>query len=104
MKAPENYSVLPGMTANVVFPDSRNEESVVTVPVSALVADASGGSSVWIYNNSDDTAELRPVVVGELSGVSRVIITEGLSDGDLVVVTGSRFIHEKLPLKSAAVR
>ncbi|MDF7809279.1 efflux RND transporter periplasmic adaptor subunit [Pontiellaceae bacterium B12219] len=104
MEAPENYSVLPGMTAQVVFPDSRNEEAVFTVPVSALVADASGGSSVWIYDKSKNTAALRTVMVGELNGASRVVIEEGLSEGDLVVVTGSRLIHDKLPLKSVAIQ
>ncbi|MDF7798881.1 efflux RND transporter periplasmic adaptor subunit [Pontiellaceae bacterium B1224] len=104
MEAPEKYSVLPGMTATVIFPDSRSEQTVFTVPVSALVADASGGSSVWLYNKNGDTAELRSVMVGELSGTSRVVISEGISEGDLVVVTGSRLIHGEQPLKSAAIR
>jgi hypothetical protein len=42
--------------------------------------------------------------VGDLAGASRVIITEGLSEGERVVVSGGRLIHENLPLSAREIR
>jgi membrane fusion protein, multidrug efflux system len=103
LKAPPGGFILPGMTANVNFSTAADQASVLTVPVSALVSDTKGGSSVWIYDQANGEAELRSVVAGELNGTSRVVITEGLTEGELVVITGSRLIHGDLPLKTASI-
>jgi multidrug efflux system membrane fusion protein len=104
MTAPAGGRILPGMTANVDFSKTNDQAIVLTVPVSALVSGPQGGSSVWIYDAEKGDAELRSVVPGELNGTARVVIAEGLSEGELVVVTGSRLIHDNLPLKTVSAR
>jgi RND family efflux transporter MFP subunit len=104
LDAPEGFRVLPGMTARVELSQEKNQVMVITVPFSALVTDEAGGSSVWIYDEAMGTAESRSVVLGPLNGPSRIVITDGLSEGELVVVTGSRLIHGNLPLKTASIR
>lgn len=104
MEAPNTIHILPGMTASVELFHADRAGLVLTVPVSALVADAAGGSSVWVYEKARGRAELRRVVPGRLIGSSRVVIAEGLADGERVVVTGSRLIHGDLPLKTVSAQ
>jgi RND family efflux transporter MFP subunit len=104
LTAPNGGRIMPGMTAHIDFSKAADETMVLTVPLSALVSDPAGGSSLWIYDDEGGAAELRPVVTGELNGASRIVITEGLSDGELVVVTGSRLIYGSLPLRTASAR
>lgn len=104
MDAPAGYSVLPGMSATITRAESVRVETAITVPVSALVPDTGGASAVWIFDVTSGSAELRRVVTGKLDGAARVVITEGVSEGEQVVVTGSRLIHGNLPLKTVSVR
>ncbi|MDF7822857.1 efflux RND transporter periplasmic adaptor subunit [Pontiellaceae bacterium B12227] len=104
LQAPKGVHILPGMTANVDLSTAQEQIMVLTVPVSALVPGGRLGSSVWVYNEEGGKAELRSVATGPLHGASRVVITEGLAEGELVVVTGSRLIHEDLSLKTASVQ
>jgi RND family efflux transporter MFP subunit len=104
LQAPDDAFILPGMTANVDLDPNRDQALAITVPVSALVSDEQGGSSVWVYDEEKGAAELRNVMIGGLDGSSRVVVREGLSEGDRVVVTGSRLLHDLVPLKTAAVR
>ncbi|MDZ8118804.1 efflux RND transporter periplasmic adaptor subunit [Pontiella agarivorans] len=103
LNVPEGVVILPGMTANVAFSKPEEQALVLTVPVSALVAGPDGGSSVWVYDEEQETAALRSVQVGVLSGDRRVVIAEGIAEGEHVVVSGSRLIHENQALKTASV-
>ncbi len=103
LHVPAGAVILPGMTATAAFSRAEEQALVLTVPVSALVAGPDGGSSVWVYDEEQGTASMRPVQVGVLSGDRRVVIAEGLSEGERVVVSGSRLIHKNLPLKTASV-
>jgi len=96
--APEDFKILPGMTANISWNSSRRNV-VLTVPMSALSPQADGGTFVWVCDETDGRAEQRRVTVGELVGSSRVILTDGVSEGERVVVSGGRLIHKDLVLK-----
>lgn len=102
-KAPQEIKVLPGMSAEVAWADDTSAELQVTVPVSALASHADGRSFVWIYDEHSNTAEQRTVQTGALSGTSRIVVLSGLTDGDPVIVSGSRLIHKDQPLKKADV-
>lgn len=103
-EAPGEFKILPGMTADIAWNDAQAAATVVTIPVSALCPSGSGGSQVWVYDPQSDTATRRSVELGELVGSSRVVVLSGLEEGELIVVSGSRLIHEGLPLKSIATR
>ncbi len=102
--APAGFRILPGMSATVSWNTPSCPSSAVTIPASALSVRADGSSLVWVYGESGNCAEPRRVTEGKLTGASRVIITDGLVEGERVVVSGSRLIHENLPLKTAAIR
>lgn len=85
--------LLPGMTANLKIESGRSAEGVVRVPGSALRFEpepewaegktATQGPVVWVMR--DGRIRPLPVKVG-LSSSSHSEITEGLSEGDEVVV------------------
>jgi RND family efflux transporter MFP subunit len=99
-QAPESFRILPGMSASISWNDGA-AKPVLTVPASAVVPIAGGGSSVWIYDEASGRAEQRPVSLGDLVGAARIVVVDGLSEGERVVVSGSRLIHADLALKTA---
>jgi len=98
-EAPADVKVLPGMSAKVTWTDAPPAEAQLTVPVSALSSDAEGHSDLWIYE--DGLAVRRRVRTGALAGASRVVVLEGLAEGEQVVVAGSRLITEGQALHSS---
>jgi RND family efflux transporter MFP subunit len=104
LKAPEGVQIFPGMTANIELSNKKEQKMVLTVPVSALVPSGTNESAVWVFKDTKSKAELRDVVTGSLYGASRVVIEQGLSEGEQVVITGSRLIHEDLSLKAASAQ
>ena len=102
--APQELKVLPGMSATITIDDAQGETSVLAVPVSSLTPGVNGGSVLWIYDEKKGNAKKRNVTTGDLVGASRVVIQEGIFEGELVVLSGSRLIYENLPLKTASVR
>jgi membrane fusion protein (multidrug efflux system) len=73
--------------------------NAVVIPQRA-VQQGARGHFVWIVNKSDQ-AELRPVVVGEWKDEGW-LISEGLADGDKVVVEGGVRLTETAPVKATA--
>ena len=102
--APHNLKVLPGMSATITIDDAQGGASVLTVPVSSLAPGVNGGSVLWIYDDEKGNAKKRNVITGDLVGASRIVVLEGIFEGELVVLSGSRLIHENLLLKTASVR
>lgn len=101
--APQEIKVLPGMSAEVTWEDPLLSGKQLTVPVSALVSTADGRSFVWIYDERGNKAVRRVVETGSLSGASRIVLLSGVKEGDPVVVSGSRLIHENQSLKAVSV-
>jgi len=100
MEQPDEFKVLPGMAGRAkgrlpegTRPDMQN----VQVPVSAvfsLDALGSGGESfVWVLDETTNTVARRGVSTGELDRFG-IQIREGLSTGDLVVISGVNFLEE----------
>ncbi|MCK4565250.1 MAG: efflux RND transporter periplasmic adaptor subunit [Verrucomicrobia bacterium] len=98
-EAPADVKVLPGMSAKVTWTEEPPAEAQLTVPVSALSSDAEGHSDLWIYE--DGHAVRRRVRTGALAGASRVVVLEGLAEGEQVVVAGNRLITEGQALHSS---
>lgn len=75
---------LPGMFVKVRVAVARSE--AVLIPQQAVVSNTNG-LFVWVV--SDGQARMRPVTLGGWAG-ERVVVTSGLSEGELVVVSGHR--------------
>lgn len=91
-EAPEALTILPGMSARISW-ENGTVPSPLTVPVSAIAPDEKGGSTLWVFDADKGQAEQRTVQTGGLSGSDRVIVISGVSEGEQVVVSGSRLIY-----------
>ena len=86
----DTHEVALGMSAVVHAP--RTDADVLSVPLSALYS-RDDGAQVWVLDRSSSTVRARPVVLGAASG-NRVVISQGLSAGDEVVVAGANLLRD----------
>ena len=97
MKRPKDVIVLPGMTATVKIDFSKVMEAkhIFYLPVSAVIADAALKPVVWVVD--EKTMQVAPVSVkvGTMKG-NQIEVTEGLKDGQRVVVAGVPFLYKGL--------
>jgi RND family efflux transporter MFP subunit len=82
----------PGMVASVEMPadrEPRREPSGAAVPLGAIVRAGEGGYGVFIVegHGAEAVARARAVQLGDVRG-NQVIVTEGLSTGETIVVSG----------------
>ncbi|WLR91114.1 efflux RND transporter periplasmic adaptor subunit [Shinella zoogloeoides] len=77
--------LLPGMYVRVQI-EQGIEKGAVLVPQQAVQRDASGTALVYVVS-ADNKAGTRPVRVGRASG-TRWVITDGLKDGEKIIVEG----------------
>jgi RND family efflux transporter MFP subunit len=109
MPAPSGVRILPGMTASVIieFPLDALSETEVVVPTIALFANESGQSNVWVVAPKTNEVHKRPVVTGALTGNDQIMIEQGLSPGEAIVVSGVNMLREGMtvrPFDSSALR
>ncbi|MBC9929084.1 efflux RND transporter periplasmic adaptor subunit [Chitinophaga qingshengii] len=88
----------PGQQANILLP-VKSKNDVLTLPVDAVIRDGKG-THVWI-EKSKGKFEPRIVATG-MENYDAVEITDGLSAGDKVVVTGAYLLYSEYILKKGA--
>ena len=100
LPAPDDVTLLPGMTASVDVDMSaiRSGSEVFTLPVSAVVGDTTKTPTVWVVNEESMTVSPRSVEVGAMSG-ERISVTAGLEPGDRVVVAGVSFLRDGMKVR-----
>ena len=87
LEPPDDIQVLPGMTAKVVIQVSEDQVRGILIPATAAAANDEGSPFVWLVDTATMQVSRRPVELGPLSG-SNVAVNEGLSGGEVVVVSG----------------
>lgn len=94
-----NQSVLlkPGMLANISF--QTKSVNALTLPVGAIIQD-SFGANVWIHT-SNGIFENKMVSLG-IQNRDQVEITDGLTDGDVVVTSGAYLLNSEYIFKRGA--
>jgi len=96
MPAPQDFIVLPGMTATVTVDltgrVARPSESL-WVPLNAVVADSDLGARVWVLDQQAMTVRSVAVGVGSMQG-DRIEITSGLEGGEEIVSVGASYLAE----------
>ena len=98
MPAPDDFNLMPGMSATVKIDSSqyiKAEKNSFKLPVSAVVADAGLQGVVWIVNEENMQVEPVSVKVGIMKG-NQIQITEGIEEGQRVVVAGVPFLYKGL--------
>jgi multidrug efflux system membrane fusion protein len=88
MPQPRGVDILPGMTATVAGQAAADGSAPVIVPASAIFANETGESQVWIIDRESLTATMRKVTTGELTGSEEIEIVEGVEPGETVAITG----------------
>jgi RND family efflux transporter MFP subunit len=65
---------------------------VVVLPLSTLF-DQAGKPAVWLFDTKTSTVKLKQVTLARI-GRERIIISDGLVKGDIVVTAGVNRLHE----------
>jgi RND family efflux transporter MFP subunit len=110
MDAPEEFTVLPGMTATVEVDFSgmmQVADSTKWVPQTAVQADSGLHARVWVLDPETMTVSGKPVTIGRLHG-SKIEVTSGLVGGEEIVTVGAQYLAEgmhvtRMPLTEQAV-
>ncbi|MEM0954884.1 MAG: efflux RND transporter periplasmic adaptor subunit [Pseudomonadota bacterium] len=104
MPQPEDFRVLPGMTANVIVDFSKliTLEYSKWVPVSAIQADESLDARVWRLDADSMTVHSHAIKIGRMSG-DRVEVLDGLSGGEEIVSVGAAYLSEGMKVTRMAV-
>jgi RND family efflux transporter MFP subunit len=106
MTQPEDITVLPGMTANVVATTKTGQPevttSIITIPAAAVFADETGSSHVWIVNRDTMTVHERLVKAGSLTGAADISIISGIEPGETIAVTGVTQLRENMKVSNLA--
>lgn len=93
---PQGTVILPGMVANVIT-STRGEASQVSAPLSAIAATPEGAPFVWLVDDAGKVSA-QPVALGQATG-AMVVVTEGLSDGDVIVSAGVSEIIDGMTIR-----
>lgn len=82
--------LLPGMISNIKI-NTGNTVNVITVPSESVVRDAN--NILYVYVIKDNKAIKKRVSLGNFKG-KEVIVTDGLSIGDSVVIAGNKNLKD----------
>ncbi|HUW64222.1 MAG TPA: efflux RND transporter periplasmic adaptor subunit [Spirochaetia bacterium] len=88
VKNPQS-TMLPGMTATVVFTGLHNQPGIV-IPVAAVLETPQGSE---VFTVSGGTAHLHMIQLGAVSS-DQAVVESGLSAGDQVVVNGESLLSD----------
>jgi membrane fusion protein, copper/silver efflux system len=87
----------PGMQAQVFF--THSAKKALTLPIDAVIRDGNG-THVYVQRGMN-TFRPAPVKTG-LEDFDNVEITEGINEGDTVVITGAYLLYSEIILKKGA--
>jgi len=97
MDQPKDIKILPGMTGKVSgeadVPDIDGEKGIEIPMAAVFTPDTEMQDYVWVINDSTKTVHQRKVKTGALT-IDGIIITEGLTLGELVVTAGVHLLKE----------
>ena len=105
MPQPEEFRVLPGMTANVQVDFSRimEADSAKWVPITAVQADSGLDARVWKIDPETMTVNSHPVKIGRMRE-GQIEVTEGLRGGEEIVSVGAPYLSEGMRVTRMAKR
>lgn len=84
--------IRPGMTAEATLFTSE-QESLITIPVAAILHDIDGSSYVYLLDQAKGIALKRSVMPGQIRA-DELVITSGLAAGDLLIIAGQHKVNE----------
>ena len=80
---------------NITLTKAQDEMNEIVVPLTAILeGQLDQNTVVWVINPDNNTVKKQNVVLGDLVGHDAVIITEGLSIGEQIVIAGVNRLAE----------
>ncbi|MEA4862298.1 MAG: efflux RND transporter periplasmic adaptor subunit [Victivallaceae bacterium] len=102
MPEPDNFLILPGMTAEVhgvpYFQELKARREKLILPFAAIF-NRGGRSSVWVYHADSGKLELREVATGSSADADSVYVESGLKPGEYVVAAGGDWLTADTAVK-----
>jgi multidrug efflux pump subunit AcrA (membrane-fusion protein) len=74
---------------------------MIAIPLEALVTSPEGDFLVWVMDPDTQRVTPRQVVIGLMAGQG-VLVTSGLSSGDVIVVAGAQHLRPGLQIAPIA--
>ncbi|MDR1601789.1 MAG: efflux RND transporter periplasmic adaptor subunit [Tannerella sp.] len=93
MKSSDRQTPSPGMATMVTIQFRPEKSELVYIPYTALF-ETGTISSVWVYSPDSHTVAARKVTVYELHTDGTVILSEGLTSGEIVITAGVHSLKE----------
>lgn len=89
MDQPGEINILPGMTATVSGTAATAQAGGrIIIPAIAVMEDPKGKAFVWILDREKMTVSKKTVTPGEMTGSDSIVILDGLTGGETIVVSG----------------
>ena len=101
IKTPSDVTILPGMTASVrvnTLSGGSSASNSIQIPSRAAAADEEGKAYVWKVAPSSMQVSRQAVKLGALAGED-VTVTEGLSIGDWIAISGVHQLREGMRVR-----
>lgn len=97
----KDYNVAVGFTCRVILRHNNSANSNETiVPLSSIFAiTGSNDSYVYVFNAQDSTVSMRKIVKNGVTGRDKIIVSEGVTNGESVVVAGSLRLQDGQKVK-----
>ncbi len=96
MPQPDEFTVLPGMTAQVEVDFTglmANKDTITWVPARAVQADAQLSPRVFVLDPNTMEVHSRPVETGRMSA-NMIEVLSGLNGGEEIVAVGAAYLSE----------
>ena len=83
----------PGMSVMVTINFKNELAQTVSIPLSS-VFQSDGKSKVWVYNTTNETVNKQDITITQILNDGTVVVSSGLTAGDMVVTAGIHSIKE----------
>ena len=98
---PEGSNVLPGMIGKVIASYNSGGNTKFNIPITAVGASADGATFVWLVDSAANTVAKQSISLGDTHG-DQVVVTDGLSEGDIVVSAGVSRLLDGMAIRPIA--
>lgn len=99
---PSGLTLLPGMSVTVVPFAAKSTAAALSIPLTAIATDATGGKFVWLVD-ADGQVTRANVTLGEIRG-AEVVVASGLTLGQRIVTAGVSALREGMKVRPLDAR
>jgi RND family efflux transporter MFP subunit len=98
IRRPGTVALAAGMSVEVTAYHKTKDENRCEIPLSAMF-ERNGQPHVWVFTSESEPPQARLVSVGEVRRSGKLVIREGLRQGELIIVAGVHSITGGMRVK-----